>query len=84
MVCEVCDGQESVEDEKQMGHSMISQPEENIEKVCAVLQADHRQMIRMFANHMSINKETVRHILTWNLCFKKIVHMLRCATCFDY
>ncbi len=57
------EGCKSVEDKTRAGCLRISQTVNNIERVCASLKTDQRMPIKMSADDLNIDKETVLQIV---------------------
>jgi orotate phosphoribosyltransferase-like protein len=62
-----------VEDDKQPGHPVTMKTDENVDKVRTLVRNDRCLSIRMIAEELNVDKETVRQILTENLKMKKCV-----------
>jgi hypothetical protein len=61
------EGRESVTDEEKSGWPTMSRAEENIAKVCQIVNENRRLAIRGIAEQANINRETVRELLTEDL-----------------
>ncbi len=72
MVPTISDGWESVEDDPWVGRPFTSQTPENIVAPLSTLKTACRVMIRMLAEKLRIDKETVCKIITKNLGKKKL------------
>jgi len=66
------EGREIVTDEKRSGRPATSRTEENISKVRQIVRENRRLTVRSIAQHVNINKETVRKILTEDLDMRKV------------
>lgn len=66
------EGRESVEDDPRPGAPSVARTDHNIARVRECLQADRRVTIRMLADQVGINKETIRQILHENLGMRKL------------
>ena len=66
------EGQEEVEDDPRSGRPSRSKTADNIERVKQMVRADRRLMVRMIAEELSINKDTVWSIITENLEIRKV------------
>jgi len=66
------EGRESVTDEERSGWPATSRTEENIGKICQILRANLRLIVRSIAEQVNINRETVRKILTEDLDMRKV------------
>jgi Mn-dependent DtxR family transcriptional regulator len=62
-----------VEDDKRPGRPVTMKTDETVDKVRTLVRNDHRLSIRMIAEELNVDKETVRQILTENLKIKKCV-----------
>lgn len=76
------DGRESVEDDPHTGRPQSVRTPEAIEKVRDMVKCDRRLTIRVLANELNMDKETVRRILTQDLgkrkiCSRFVPHHLR-------
>jgi hypothetical protein len=60
-------GREDVKDDEQHGHPVTVKTDENVGKVRTLVRNDRRLSIRMTAEELNVDKETVRQILTENL-----------------
>lgn len=65
-------GREDVGDDPKSGRPSTSRTEANIEKVKELIRSDRRLTIRMMAEHLGLDKETVRSILVDDLGMRKI------------
>ena len=65
---------EEVEDDPWSGRPSTSRTADNIERVKQMVRADCRLTVRMIAEELSINKDTV-----WSIITKKISKCARCA-----
>uniref|UniRef100_A0A8C4R0B7 Mos1 transposase HTH domain-containing protein n=1 Tax=Eptatretus burgeri TaxID=7764 RepID=A0A8C4R0B7_EPTBU len=75
------EGREKVEDDPRSGRPSTSRTAENIERVKQMVCADCRLTVRMIAEELSINKDTVWSIITENpemrkLCAKMVPKLL--------
>jgi DNA-directed RNA polymerase sigma subunit (sigma70/sigma32) len=59
-----------VEDDERPGHPVTMKTDENVDKVRTLVRNDRRLSIRMVADELNVDKETVRQILTENLKMK--------------
>jgi len=67
------EGRESVTDEERSGRPATSRTEENIAKVRQIVRENHRQLTdRSRVEHVNIDRETVRKILTEDLDMRKV------------
>ena len=66
------EGREEVEDDPRSGRPSTSRTADNIERVKQMVRADHRLTMRMIAEELSINKDTVWSIITENLEMRKV------------
>ena len=66
------EGRESVVDEERVGRPAISSTEENFTKVRQILCETRRLTVRRIAEEVSIDRETVRKILTEDLHMRKL------------
>ncbi len=66
------EGLEEVEDDPRSGRPSTSRTADNIERVKQMVCADHRLTVRMIAEELSINKDTVWSIITENLEMRKV------------
>jgi hypothetical protein len=64
-------GREHVEDERP-GRPVTMKTDENVDKVRTLVRNDRRLSIRMIAEELNVDKETVRQILTEKLKMKKV------------
>ena len=67
-----CEGREDVEDDERSGRPCTSKTDENVQKVEEIVRNDRRLSIRMIAEMVHIDKETVRQILHDNLNMTKV------------
>jgi histone-lysine N-methyltransferase SETMAR len=67
-----CEGREDVEDDDRSGRPCTSKTDENVQKVEEIVRNDRRLSIRMIAEMVHIDKETVRQILHDNLNMTKV------------
>jgi hypothetical protein len=56
------EGREEVEDDERPGRPSTLKPEENVEKICEFVRKFRRLSIRMIAEMVNMNKETLRQI----------------------
>ena len=75
------EGREEVEDDPRSGRPSTSRTADNIERVKQMVRADCQLMVRMIAEELSINKDTVWSIITENLvmcnvCAKMVPKLL--------
>uniref|UniRef100_A0A8C4Q5Q6 Mos1 transposase HTH domain-containing protein n=1 Tax=Eptatretus burgeri TaxID=7764 RepID=A0A8C4Q5Q6_EPTBU len=66
------EGREEVEDDPRSGRRSTNRTADNIERVKYMVRADHRLMVRMISEELSINKNTVWSIITENLEMHKV------------
>jgi len=66
------EGRESVTDEERSGWPATSRTEENIAKVRQIVCENRRLTVRSIAEHVNIDRETVRKILTEDLDMRKM------------
>ena len=66
------EGRESVTDEERSGWPATSRTEENIAKVCQIVCENRWLTVRSIAEHVNIDRETVRKILTEDLDMRKV------------
>jgi hypothetical protein len=64
---------EDVEDDERHGRPVTMKTDENVDKVRTLVRNDRRLSIRMIAEELNVDKETVRQILTENLKMRKCV-----------
>ena len=57
------EGQEEVEDDSHPGHTSTSKTDQNIQKFSEIVRNDRHLSVRMIADMVGINRETVRRIL---------------------
>jgi len=62
-----CEGRESVTDEERSGRPATSRTKKNIAKVRQIVRENFRLTVRSIAEHVNIDRETVRKILTEDL-----------------
>ena len=72
------EGREDVEDDPKSGRPCTSTTDTNIEKVRQLVRNDRRLTIRVIANEVGMDKETVRTILVETLDMRKM-----CAKALD-
>jgi hypothetical protein len=65
-------GREDVEDDERPGRPITMKTDENVDKVRTLVRNDRRLSIRMTAEELNVDKETVRQILTENLKMKTV------------
>ena len=63
---------ESVTDEERSGRPATSRTEENIAKISQTVCENRRMTVRGIAEHVNIDRETVRKILTEDLDMRKV------------
>jgi len=63
---------ESVTDKERSGQTATSITEENIAKVHQIVRENRRLTVRSIAEHVKIDRETVRKILTADLDMRKV------------
>jgi len=61
-----------VVDDKRPGRSVTIKTYENVEKVRTLVRTDPRLSIRMTAEELNVDKETVRQILSADLNMRKV------------
>ena len=66
------EGREEVEDDPRSGRPSTRRTADNIERVKQMVRADRRLTVRMIAEELSINKDTVWSIITENLEMRKV------------
>jgi len=66
------EGRESVTDKERSGRPATSGTEENIAKICQIVCENRWLTVRSIAEHMNIDKETVRKILTEDHDMRKV------------
>ena len=66
------EGREDVEDDPKLGRPCTSTTDTNIEKVRQLVRSDRRLTIRVIANELGMDKETVRTILVDTLGMRKV------------
>ena len=66
------EGWEEVEDDPRSGRTSTSRTTDNIERVKQMVRADRRLTVRMIAEELSINKDTVWRIIHENLKMCKV------------
>ena len=66
------EGREEVEDDPRSGRPSTSRTADNIERVKQMVRAECRLTVRMIAEELSINKDTVWSIVTENLEMCKV------------
>ena len=67
-----CEGRTDVEDDKRSRHPSISKTTKNIREIEKIVREDCRLSIRLIAERMSIDKETVWQVLHDNLHMTKV------------
>ena len=65
-------GREDVEDDPKSGRPCTSTTDTNIKKVRQLVRSDRRVTIRVIANELGMDKETVRTILVDTLSVRKV------------
>jgi hypothetical protein len=65
-------GRVDVVDDKRPGRSVTIKTYENVEKVRTLVRTDPRLSIRMTAEELNVDKETVRQILSADLNMRKV------------
>jgi hypothetical protein len=65
-----------VEDDERPGRPVTMKTDKNVDKVRTMVRNDHRISIRMIAEELNVDKETVRQILTENLKKKVCAKMV--------
>lgn len=65
-------GRESVKDEARSGRPIQVRTDTNAQRVRTLIRQDRRLTIRMLADELNINRETVRKILTEDFAMKKL------------
>jgi len=66
------EGRESVTDEERSGRPTTSRAEGNIAKIRQIVRENRRLTVRSIAERLSIDRETVRKILTEDLDMRKM------------
>jgi len=66
------EGRESVTDEERSGRPATNRTEENTANVRKILRENRRLTIRIIAEQMNINRETIRKILTGDHDMRKV------------
>ena len=66
------DGREDVDDDERPGRPSSSRNEENVRKVRDLVRSDRRLSIKMMADQLGLNRETVRLVLIEDLGMRKI------------
>jgi len=66
------EGRESVTDEERSGRPATSRTEENIANIHQIMCENRRLTVRSTAEHVNINRETVRKILTEDRDMRKV------------
>jgi len=66
------EGRESVSEEERSGRPATSRTEENIAKVRQIVRENRRLTVRNIAEHVNIDREIVRKILTEDLDMGKV------------
>lgn len=66
------DGRESVKDDARTGRPSVSRNADSIAKVRELVARDRRMTLRLMAEELNINKETIRQILHEDLGMRKI------------
>ena len=66
-------GREDVDDDPRPERPLTSGNDENIEKVQQLIRSDRRLTIRMIAEQLGLDKETLRLIFVSDLGMRKIV-----------
>jgi len=66
------EGREDVEDDQRSGRPTTSNTEDNVEKIAKIIRNDRRLSVKMVADMVNINRETVRQILHDKLNMKKV------------
>jgi len=66
------EGRESVTDEERSGRPATSKTEENIAKVRQIVRENRRLSVRVVAEQVNIDRETVRKVLTDDLAMSKV------------
>jgi predicted transcriptional regulator len=61
-----------MEDDERPGHPLTMETDENVDRVRTLVRNDCRLSIRMIAEGLNVDKETVRQILTENLKMKNV------------
>ena len=61
-----------IEDDPRSGRPSTSRTADNIERLKQMVRADRRLTVRMIAEQLSINKDTVWRIITENLEMRKV------------
>ena len=66
------EGREAVEDDERAGRPVTSRTDKNIEKLNEIVHKDRRLSVRMMADIMNIDRETIRKILHEDLQMTKV------------
>ncbi|XP_041369571.1 protein GVQW3-like [Gigantopelta aegis] len=66
------DGREDVHDDQTSGRPKTTKTDENIKTVQKLVRSDRRLTIRMMAEMLSMNKESIRKILIEDLSMRKV------------
>jgi len=66
------EGRESVTDEERSGRPATNRTEENIAKVRQILRENRRLTVRSIVEHVNIDRETIRKILTEDLDMRMV------------
>jgi ribosomal protein S25 len=66
------EGQEDVKDNERTGCPKTHQTDENVEKVQKLVPSDRRLSVKMMAEELNLDTETVRKILTEDLGMRKV------------
>jgi len=66
------EGRESVTDEERTGLPATSRTEENIAKARQIVRENRHLTVRSIAEHVNIDRETIRKILTEDLDMRKV------------
>jgi hypothetical protein len=66
------EGREDVKDDERTGHPKTHWADENVEKVQKLVRSDRRLSVRMMAEELNLDRETVRQILTEDLGTRKV------------
>ena len=65
-------GLEEVEDDPSSGRPSITKTDKNIVRVMQMVRSDRRLTIRMIADNLDLNRESVRNILLHDLGIRKV------------
>jgi hypothetical protein len=66
------EGKEDVKDDKRIGSPKTHRTDENVEKMGKLVHCDRRLSVRMMAEELNLDRETVRKILIEDLRMRKL------------